>query len=98
MSYIEQQALAATAEFVNRIEIASIETATAIAGEAGATAGHAARFAYAVKVLHDSRGEARKLAYGVAALPGIGATSDDPALKNGVIAVWNAYAGFNPNG
>ena len=97
MSYTDQKALAVDDEFISKIEIAAVTAAIAIASEDSATAGHTNRAAYANSVLAASRDRARELAHGTAADASITASSSDATLSARISAIWNAYAGFNPN-
>ena len=97
MSYTEQKQLAVDDTFISRVEIAAITAAIAIAGEDSATPGHTERASYALLLLRDSRPQARELAHGVAADAAITAASSDTDISNRTVAIWNAYAGFNPN-
>ena len=97
MSYTDQKALAVDDAFISKVEIAATIAAIAIAGEDSATAGHTNRAAYANTVLAASRDRSRDLAHGTAADPAITASSSDATLSARISAIWNAYAGFNPN-
>lgn len=96
LNLIEQHALAVDPEFVNRVEQAVISTAVAVSAEAPATVGHEKRAALAYRALHDSREYARKFAHGVPTQGG-GNVLNDNEVKNTVAALWNAFAGVNPN-
>jgi len=100
-------AAGADPEFQKRVAQALAETAVTIYGENPATAGHAARAAYAVVVVTDppmamvingSDGilQADKRTFAVARILttlGIDNTSTDAAILTGVAQVWSALAG-----
>lgn len=94
-------------EFHKRVAQALIETAVTVYGEPPATAGHAARAAYAVLVATDpplsmiTNGaggvtQPDKRAFAVARIlttQGIDIASSDAQITSGVASVWNALAG-----
>lgn len=96
MTLAEQHSAAENNEFILRVEQAAITTAIAILGENSGTGGHAQRAAFASGVLLNSREEARRLAHGVVTQD-VDNDDADAAINNAVIALWNAYAGYNPN-
>lgn len=93
----QQHVLAVDPEFVNRVEQAVIATAIAVSAEAPATVGHEQRAALAYRVLHDSREYARRFAHGLATHASATASPPDSGILSFCAALWNAYAGVNPN-
>ncbi len=96
MTLLQQHTAAEENEFILKVEQAAVATAIAILGESSATGGHAERAAFSSGVLLNSREEARRLAHGVVTQD-VDNESSDAAISNAVIALWNAYAGYNPN-
>ena len=65
--------------------------AVAIQNESAATANHAARSAFALRVLADPKGFARMMMPGLIAGGSLTSSSTDAAIDTRVSAVWNAY-------
>jgi hypothetical protein len=86
-------AVIATVTFQNRVAEAVSEAALAIYAEAGATAGHVARAAYATVILNDMSNRHAILFAQACAAQGLDDTSTDAALAGGVAGAWNALAG-----
>ena len=93
----EQHALAVDPAFVDRVEQAVITTAIAVSSEDPATPGNTERAALAYRVLHDSREYARKFGHGLVTHAQANSTPPDSGILNFTAALWNAYAGLNPN-
>lgn len=79
-------------DFQYKVAVALTSTAIAVQAEAANTANHAARSAYALKVLADPRGYAALMAPGFTADGSVAiASATDTDIKNRASAVWNAY-------
>lgn len=93
----EQHTLAVDPAFVDRVEQAIIDVAIDVSAEDPQTAGHEQRAALAYRVLHDSRDNARKFAHGLATHPSANNNPPDSGILTFASALWDAYAGVNPN-
>jgi hypothetical protein len=78
-------------DFQYRVAMALISTAIAVQNEAASTANHAARSAYALRVLADPLGFARLMAPGFTVDGTLDLTATDAALESRASAIFNAY-------
>lgn len=97
LSLAEQHTLAADNAFVDRVEQAIIASAIAISQEQPATASHERRAALAYQVLHNSRTYAYRFAAGLVTHGSATTSPPDSGILSFTAALWNAYAGVNPN-
>lgn len=97
MNYLDQRKLAVNQEFVNRVQQGAIEAAIAIANEgaSGKSGVDNMRLQLARQILNEPAKWAQTLAYGIVAIPM--ENMDDLEIVNAILAVWNCYAGVNPN-
>jgi hypothetical protein len=88
-------AVIANQDFQNRVSEAVTEAALNIYAEAGATAGHVARAAYATVILNDMSNRHAILFAQACAAQGLDdtAATTDAQIAGGVAAAWNALAG-----
>jgi hypothetical protein len=93
MALIDDFNLAANnSDFLYRVQMALVSTALAVQSEATSTANHAARSAYAQRVLADPSGFARVMAPGFTVDASTTAASTDAQLESRASAIFNAYA------
>jgi hypothetical protein len=92
----KQQQLAADETFVSRVQQAMITTAITVSTEPANTPGQADRLILAVQCLRNPRDHAKRFAIAVATQVG-NISPSDANINTAVAAVWNAFAGFNPN-
>lgn len=99
ISYSQQIEVANDPAFINRVQQAAVQTALAVSAEASsAKAGvDSARLTFATQVLRDPQKYARLLAYGAVADGSLSLGSSDAQIAGRLSAIWNAYAGVNPN-
>ncbi len=93
----QQHDLAVSSEFVDRVEQAIIDVAIDVSAEDPDTVGHDQRAALAYRVLHDSRANAKKFSHGLVTHAQATMTPPDGGILTFCAALWNAYAGVNPN-
>ena len=93
MGFSEQHGLAQLPGFVERVKMAVVKSAIAVANEDPTTAGHAARVRYAQAALANPESVARCMALGVASNPVVSDKSVDGDIEFTVASMWNAYAG-----
>jgi hypothetical protein len=90
-TYATDYTTATTTTFINRVMLSMISTAIAVSNEASTTPNHAARAAYASKVLANPAGYAAVMAYGVAADGVTDGSVTDAQLDSRLSAIWNSY-------
>jgi hypothetical protein len=97
--YTEQIKLASDTEFINRVRQAVLTTAIAIASEAatGKEIVNNARLSFATHVLREPEKYAKIMVHGVVTNTSGKSVLSDAEINNIVAAIWNAYAGVNPN-
>lgn len=78
--------------FRSRAKMALVSTALTIQAEATNTANHAARSAYAIRLLADPIGFAMVMCPGMTADGATTSSSTDAQLKTQAAAIFNAYA------
>ncbi len=93
MSLTTQYALAQDRAFVQRVTVAMMQAAIAIANESASTANHALRARHAARVLNEPEHFAPGFALGVASNPAITAESSDSDIQFTVNSNWDAFAG-----
>jgi hypothetical protein len=79
--------------FVGRILAAAVQAAIAIYGELNTTPSHAARAAFAIKVMQSPSSYATQFAWATVADPTIDATATDATIFARINAQWNLLAG-----
>lgn len=92
MSLIQDSDLAQDPVFVDRVKMALVSTALAVQSESTATANHAARSAFSLKLLADPLGYGRMMAPGFSVDGASTANSTDAALESRASAIFNAYS------
>ena len=90
-TYATDYTTATTTSFQNRVMLSMISTAIAISNEGNGVANHAARAAYASKVLANPSGYAPVVAFGVAADGVTDGSATDAQIDTRVSAIWNSY-------
>ncbi len=93
MSLGAQYALAQDRTFVQRVTVAMIQAAIAIANESAAGQNHTLRARHAARVLNEPEHFAPGFALGVASNPAITAESTDSDIQFTVNSNWDAFAG-----
>lgn len=93
MSMETQYALAKQQTFVQKVTVAMIQAAIAIANESVATPNHDLRARHAARVLNEPEHFAPGFALGVASNPAIKAESTDSDIQFTVNSNWDAFAG-----
>ncbi len=93
MSLETQYALAQDQTFVQRVTIAMMQAAIAVANESTAATNHALRARHAARVLNEPAHFAPGFALGVASNPAITAESTDSDIQFTVNSNWDAFAG-----
>ena len=91
MAYATAYSTATTQAFLNKVEMAIVSAAIAIANEGAGVANHAARAALASKILQNPQGYAQLFAVGVAADGVTDNSSIDTALDTRVSGIFNSY-------
>ena len=79
--------------FVGRIIAAGVQTAISIYNESTGVTSHAARAAFAIKVIANPDSYQRQFAWAVVADPTIDSTATDATIFSRLSAQWNALAG-----
>lgn len=92
----KQQLLSADETFIARVQQSMITQAITVATEAGNTPGHGDRMALAVNCLRAPRDNSKRFAIAVATQVN-NQSPTDAVINTAVAAIWNAFAGFNPN-
>lgn len=93
-TYAQQYASIQTdSAFVGRITAAAVQAAIAIYGESTGVTSHAARAAFAIKVMASPESYTRQFAWACVADPTIDATATDATLFSRINAQWNVLAG-----
>lgn len=93
MGLVAQYELAQQRDFIERVTIAMMQAAIAIANEGTETANHALRARHAARVLNEPEHFAPGFALGVASNPAITAESTDSDIQFTVNSNWDAFAG-----
>lgn len=93
MSLATQYELAQDQTFVQRVTVAMIQAAIAIANESAAVPNHALRARHAARVLNEPEHFAPGFALGVVSNPAVTAESTDPDIQFTVNSNWDAFAG-----
>ena len=78
--------------FLHRVQMAIVSTALAVQAESAGTANHAARSAFAIRLLADPIGFARMMAPGMTVDGNTTSGSTDANLETRASAIFNAYA------
>ncbi len=93
MTLNAQYTLAQNQTFIERVTMAMMQAAIAIANESAAAANHALRARHAARVLNEPQHFAPGFALGVASNPAITAESTDSDIQFTVNSNWDAFAG-----
>ena len=92
MALINDSDLSQDPVFLDRVKMALISTAITVQAEATNTANHAARSAYALRLLADPFGFAKLMAPGMTVDGNTVVTSTDSQLETRASNIFNAYA------
>lgn len=92
MALIDDSDLTQNDVFLSRVKMAIVSTAVAVQSESTATANHAARSAFALRLLADPVGFAKMMAPGMTVDGATTGASTDAQLETRASAIFNAYA------